>query len=67
MKLYVYDDKKKRTELVLINENEDKLLNNEVFDTENNIRKVWHLDLEEWYFSIFDVVKELTDSKDTKQ
>lgn len=32
-----------------------------------NIRTVWDSEKEEWYFSVYDVVEVLTDSKDVKQ
>lgn len=33
----------------------------------NQIRSIWDEEKEEWYFSVVDVVKVLTDSKDPKQ
>ena len=67
MNLYIYDAKKNKTELVFVEDNE--MLENESgeFWTEGDVRKVWHAELEDWYLSIFDVVKVLTDSKDPKQ
>ncbi len=44
----------------------DEIEENEIF-SDDSIRKVWHSELEEWYLSIFDVVKVLTDSSDPKQ
>lgn len=34
---------------------------------ENKVRSVWNTETEEWYFSVVDVVKVLTDSSDPKQ
>ncbi len=65
MELYVYDEKKQRTELFLL-EDSDVLGENNFFE-ESDIRKVWHAGQEEWYLSVFDVVKVLTDSNDPKQ
>ncbi len=65
MELYVYDAKKQRTELVLLKDRE--ALGEDVLFEESDIRKVWHAEQEEWYLSVFDVVKVLTDSKDPKQ
>lgn len=67
MNLYVYDAKRQRTELVVLEDGEMLENNDNEFWTEGDIRKVWHAELEEWYLSIFDVVKVLTDSKDPKQ
>jgi hypothetical protein len=65
MELYVYDEKKQRTEMFLL-EDSDVLGENNFFE-ESDIRKVWHAEQEEWYLSVFDVVKVLTDSNDPKQ
>ncbi len=65
MELYVYDAKKQRTELVLLKDRE--ALGEDGLFEESDIRKVWHAEQEEWYLSVFDVVKVLTDSKDPKQ
>jgi len=64
MDIYVYNALKQKTELVLLENSE--IEEDEIW-TDNSIRKVWHSELEEWYLSIFDVVKVLTDSKDPKQ
>ena len=64
MNIYVYNELKKKTELMFV-EN-DEIEENEIF-SDDSIRKVWHSELEEWYLSIFDVVKVLTDSSDPKQ
>lgn len=64
MNIYVYNELKQKTELMLV-EN-DEIEENEIF-SDDSIRKVWHSGLEEWYLSIFDVVKVLTDSSDPKQ
>ncbi len=65
MELYVYDEKKQRTELFLLEDSE--VLGENIFFEESDIRKVWHAEQEEWYLSVFDVVKVLTDSNDPKQ
>lgn len=67
MNVYVYDAKRQKTELMTLKK--EDFLNQEegVFSEDNNIRRVWHSELEEWYLSIFDVVKVLTESKDPKQ
>lgn len=64
MNIYVYNELKQKTELMFV-EN-DEIEENEIF-SDDSIRKVWHSELEEWYLSIFDVVKVLTDSSDPKQ
>ena len=64
MNIYVYNELKKKTELMFV-EN-DEIDENEIF-SDDSIRKVWHSGLEEWYLSILDVVKVLTDSSDPKQ
>lgn len=61
---YIYNELKKKTELMFV-EN-DEIDENEIF-SDDSIRKVWHSGLEEWYLSILDVVKVLTDSSDPKQ
>ena len=64
MNIYVYNELKQKTELMFV-EN-DEIDENEIF-SDDSIRKVWHSGLEEWYLSILDVVKVLTDSSDPKQ
>lgn len=56
MNIYVYNELKKKTELMFV-EN-DEIDENEIF-SDDSIRKVWHSGLEEWYLSILDVVKVL--------
>lgn len=67
MNVYVYDAKREKTEMVSLENSEFAEYNEDEFFEDNSIRKVWHSELEEWYLSIFDVVKVLTDSKDPKQ
>ena len=67
MNVYVYDAKREKTEIVSLENSEFTEYNEDEFFEDNSIRKVWHSELEEWYLSIFDVVKVLTDSKDPKQ
>lgn len=64
MNIYVYNELEQKTELMFV-ENEE-IEGNEIF-ADDSIRKVWHSGLEEWYLSIYDVVKVLTDSNDPKQ
>ena len=64
MNIYVYNELTQKTQLMLV-EN-IKFEENEIF-ADDSIRKVWHSGCEEWYLSIFDVVKVLTDSNDSKQ
>ncbi len=67
MVIYVYDYKSDKTLPVEI---DDEILLTEqerdfVFDDE--VRKLWHADEEEWYFSIVDVCRVLTDSDNPKR
>lgn len=64
MNIYVYNELTQKTQLVLLENTEFE--ENEIF-ADDSIRKVWHSGLEEWYLSIYDVVKVLTDSNDPKQ
>lgn len=64
MNIYVYNELTQKTQLMLVENTEFE--ENEMF-ADDSIRKVWHSGLEEWYLSIFDVVKVLTDSNDPKQ
>ena len=64
MNIYVYNELTQKTQLMLVENTEFE--KNEMF-ADDSIRKVWHSGLEEWYLSIFDVVKVLTDSNDPKQ
>ena len=67
MNVYVYDAKKQKTQVVSINDNDFFEQNEGDLFENSSIRKIWHAELEEWYLSIFDVVKVLTESKDPKQ
>ena len=64
MNIYVYNELTQKTQLMLVENIEFE--ENEIF-ADDSIRKVWHSGFEEWYLSIFDVVKVLTDSNDPKQ
>ena len=64
MNIYVYNELTQKTQLMLVENAE--LEENEIF-ADDSIRKVWHSGLDEWYLSIYDVVKVLTDSNDHKQ
>lgn len=63
----IYDDKKSKTEIIEIDDSKVEDNPNLEFFNDNDIRKVWHSGEEEWYLSIIDVVRFLTDSKDPKQ
>ena len=67
MNIYIYDDKKGKTEIIEIEESKFADNPDLEFFNDNDIRKVWHSGEEEWYLSIVDVVYFLTDSKDPKQ
>lgn len=67
MNIYIFDNKKGRTEIIEIDESRIADNPDLEFFNDNNIRKVWHSGEEEWYLSIVDVVYFLTDSKDPKQ
>lgn len=67
MNIYIYDDKKGKTEIIEIEEIRFSDNPDLEFFNDNDIRKVWHSGEEEWYLSIVDVVRFLTDSKDPKQ
>ena len=62
MNLYIYDDKKSKTEIIEIDDS--KIENNPdlEFFNDNDIRKVWHSDEEDWYLSVVDVIRFLTDT-----
>lgn len=67
MNIFIYDDKKGKTEIIEIEESRLAADSDFEFFNDNDIRKVWHSGEEEWYLSIVDVVRFLTDSKDPKQ
>lgn len=67
MNIYIFNDKKGKTEIIEIDESRIADNSDLEFFNDNNIRKVWHSGEEEWYLSIVDVVYFLTDSKDPKQ
>ncbi len=67
MNIYIYNDKKGKTEIIEIDESKVEDSPDLEFFNDNDIRKVWHSGEEEWYLSIVDVVYFLTDSKDPKQ
>ena len=67
MNMYIYDDKKDKTEIIEIDNSMIEKNPDLEFFNDNDIRKVWHSGEEEWYLSIIDVVRFLTDSKDPKQ
>ena len=65
MKAYVYSEN--QTHMIEIGE--DTELDKEEFEffDDQTVRKVWHIDEEEWYFAIYDIIAVLTDSNDPKQ
>lgn len=67
MFFYVYDENTSSTVPVEVSDvselNEQEL----EFIYDDQVRKVWHSQEEEWYFSIIDVIDVLTDSSDPKQ
>ncbi len=67
MNIYIYDDKKEKTEIIEIDDSKVEDNPDLEFFNDNDIRKVWHSGEEEWYLPIVDVVRFLTDSKDPKQ
>jgi len=67
MNIYIYDDKKAKTEIIEIDDSKIEDNPDLEFFNDNDIRKVWHSGEEEWYLSIVDVVRFLTDSNDPKQ
>ena len=48
---------------------EDIIIDSEEFEffDDRTVRKVWHLEKEEWFFSLCDIVEALTESTDPKQ
>lgn len=65
MKAYVYS--KNQTRAIDIEEDKDLAKEEFEFFDDQTVRKVWHIEEEEWYFAIFDIVAVLTDSNDPKQ
>lgn len=67
MFFYVYDENTSSTVPVEVSDiselNEQEL----EFIYDDKVRKVWHAQEEEWYFSIVDVINVLTESSDPKQ
>jgi len=65
MKAYVFSENQTRA----VEIEEDTSLAKEEFEffDDQTVRKVWHIDEEEWYFAIYDIVAVLTDSSDPKQ
>ncbi len=61
---FVYDDETGKTVPVPVDETEFDNQEELEFIYDDAVRKVWHAQQEEWYFSIVDVCQVLTDSKD---
>ncbi len=67
MFFYVYDENTSSTVPVEVS-NISELNEQELeFIYDDKVRKVWHAQEEEWYFSIVDVINVLTESSDPKQ
>lgn len=64
---FVYDEDSSTT--VPVEVSDTSSLNEQELDFfyDDKVRKVWHAQEEEWYFSIDDVIKVLTESSDSKQ
>ena len=67
MNIYVYDEHQDKTNIITIDDSEISENSELEFFNDHDIRKVWHSGEEEWYLSIIDVVRVLTDSSDPKQ
>ena len=61
---FVYDEETGKTVPVPVDETEFDNQEELEFIYDDAVRKVWHTQQEEWYFSIVDVCQVLTDSKD---
>ena len=63
MQVFVYDKDTDTTTAISIEENIDKSEELEFF-FDDKVRKAWHRQEEEWYFSVVDVCQVLTESVD---
>lgn len=64
---FIYDDETDNTVPVSVEESDIENSEELEFFFDDKIRKIWHKQQEEWYFSVVDVVRYLTDSTDPKQ
>lgn len=64
---YFFDEETGNTNSVEISEDNITNYDDLEFFYDESIRKVWHRQEEEWYFSIVDVCQVLTDSKEPKR
>ena len=67
MLFYVYDENTSSTAPIEVSDIPELSEQELEFIYDDKIRKVWHSQEEEWYFSIIDVIDVLTDSSDPKQ
>ena len=67
MLFYVYDENTSSTVPVEVSDIPELSEQELEFIYDDKVRKVWHSQEEEWYFSIIDVIDVLTDSSDPKQ
>lgn len=64
---FVYDDETGKTVSVPVDETEFNNQEELEFIYDDAVRKIWHAQQEEWYFSIVDVCQVLTDSADGRK
>ena len=64
---YIYDNETDATVSVSIDESNIENSEELEFFFDDKVRKVWHKQEEEWYFSIVDVCQVLTDSTDGRK
>ncbi len=64
---FVYDDETGKTVSVPVDETEFNNQEDLEFIYDDAVRKIWHAQQEEWYFSIVDVCQVLTDSADGRK
>ena len=64
---YLYDKESDTTVPVSVDDEDIESTEDLEFFFDNNVRKVWHKQEEEWYFSIVDVCQVLTDSADGRK
>lgn len=67
MYISVFDETTNSTTLLSVEELEFEDSDDFEFFFDDKIRKVWHRQKEEWYFSVIDVIEFLTESSDAKQ
>ena len=64
---FVYDDETGKTVSVPVDDTEFNNQEELEFIYDDAVRKIWHAQQEEWYFSIVDVCQVLTDSADGRK